>query len=126
MFKKKKFLIGGAVLILAIAYLAYTGFVSSATYYYTVTEFTQTASPANSQVVRVSGEVAGGSVVQNGSSLRFDLVDGSNRLAVAYEGVVPDTFKPGVEIVVEGKLDPGNIFQAKSILTKCASKYVPG
>ncbi len=125
MLRKRKFLIGGIILLLAAGYLGYTGFVSSATYYYTVTEFSQMAKPPDS-VVRVGGKVAEGSVVQQGSSLRFSLVDDARSLPVAYQGAVPDTFKPGSDVVVEGKLDSSNIFEAKSILTKCASKYVPG
>jgi len=37
--------------------------------------------------------------------------------------VVPDMFKSGAEIVVEGKQDAAGVFQADVLMTKCASKY---
>jgi cytochrome c-type biogenesis protein CcmE len=40
-----------------------------------------------------------------------------------YRGVVPDTFKPGGEVVASGKLDRGGLLHAESIMAKCPSKY---
>ena len=43
---------------------------------------------------------------------------------MAYSGAVPDTFKPGVEVIVEGGLDAsGGVFNATTLMTKCPSKY---
>jgi cytochrome c-type biogenesis protein CcmE len=79
--------------------------------------------------VRVNGQVAPGSVEQEaqGTILRFTIVDveGEESLPVVYQGVVPDTFKVGNEIVIEGHLNSDGIFQANTILTKCPSRYVP-
>jgi cytochrome c-type biogenesis protein CcmE len=37
---------------------------------------------------------------------------------------VPDNFKEGMAVVVEGKLRPGEkVFDANTILLKCPSKY---
>ena len=48
---------------------------------------------------------------------------GADTLAVTYSGAVPDTFKPGQQIVVEGKYNSAtSIFQGSSIIVKCASK----
>jgi cytochrome c-type biogenesis protein CcmE len=82
------------------------------------------ASVIGSETTEINAVVA--LLVQQGSSLHFSLVDNTRSLPVAYQGTVPDTFKPGNDVVVEGKLDSSHIFEAKSILTKCASKYVPG
>ena len=43
-------------------------------------------------------------------------------LPVTYQGTVPDAFKEGIEVVVEGKYNNGT-FWASNILTKCPSKY---
>ena len=40
-----------------------------------------------------------------------------------YRGVAPDTFTDGVDIVVEGRLDANGVFQATTLLAKCASRY---
>jgi len=37
---------------------------------------------------------------------------------------VPDTFKPGAEVIVEGGFDSASgVFGANSLMTKCPSKY---
>ena len=127
MLKGRKFLIGELILFLAIAYLAYTGFQASATYYYTVSEFVKQGSLGHGENVRLNGQVASGSVEKEsgGLKLRFTIIDGEESLPVIYKGIVPDAFKAGNDVVIEGYLSPQGIFQANSILTKCPSKYVP-
>ncbi len=124
---KRKFLIGGIIIFLAIGYLGYMGFRSSATYYYTVSELLAGGSSIYGENVRVNGQVASGSVQQEaaGLILRFTISDGGESLPVVYQGVVPDAFKVGNEVVIEGHLNSAGIFQANTILVKCPSKYVP-
>lgn len=127
MLKKKKFLVGGIIISLAIGYLAYVGFESSATYYYTVSELTGQENSIYGENIRVKGQVVPGSVEQEtaGRELRFTIIDGEESLPVVYQGVVPDTFRVGTEVVVEGQLNPVGIFQAHTLMPKCPSKYVP-
>jgi cytochrome c-type biogenesis protein CcmE len=58
--------------------------------------------------------------------LRFDLQDvkGGASVPVVYRGTVPDQFKTGRELRLEGRLRSG-VFVAKrdSMRTKCPSKY---
>ena len=42
---------------------------------------------------------------------------------VSYSGAVPDTFKAGAEVIVEGGMGPEGRFAAKTLMTKCPSKY---
>ena len=127
MLKKKRFLIGGIIVFLAIGYLGFMGFQSSATYYYEVSELVDLGGSIYGENVRVNGQVAPGSVEQEAGSLnlKFSIIEGRKSLPVVYEGVIPDTFKVGNEVVVEGYLDSAGIFQANTILTKCPSRYVP-
>ncbi len=129
MLKKKRFIIGGIIVFLAIGYLGYTSFMGAATYYYTVTELIDQGSSVYDENVRVNGQVAPGSVEQEaqGTILRFTIIDieGEENLPVFYQGVVPDTFKVGNEVVVEGHLNSSGIFQAHTLMPKCPSKYVP-
>ncbi|MBI2868456.1 MAG: cytochrome c maturation protein CcmE [Chloroflexi bacterium] len=128
MIRKKKFLIGGLVLVLAIAYLGYTGFVSSALYQYTLPELTEQAGSLQGTKLKVAGTVAEGTVQREpaGRTLKFTLTGGGQSLPVTYRGTVPDTFKPGAEVVLEGILSEAGVFEASGIFTKCASKYEPG
>ncbi len=129
MLKRRKFLIGGVIVFLAIGYLGYMGFQASATYYYEVGELMEQGSSIYGENVHVNGQAAPGSVEQEaqGRILRFTMidVDGEESLPVVYQGVVPDTFKVGIEVVVEGQLNSDGIFQAHTLMAKCPSKYVP-
>jgi cytochrome c-type biogenesis protein CcmE len=64
----------------------------------------------------------------HGSGLRFRLrdVDGGNSVPVVYRGSVPDLFRAGRSVRVEGELRNG-VFVGKpdTLLTKCPSKYTP-
>ncbi|MEW6141748.1 MAG: cytochrome c maturation protein CcmE [Chloroflexota bacterium] len=125
--KQKKFLIGGIIIFLAIGYLAYTGFQSSATYYYTINELLAQKNTIQSSNVRVTGQVASDSVETETATLtmKFTITDGPSSLPVVYKGAVPDTFKAGIDVVVEGRLEKDGVFRASTILTKCPSKYEP-
>ena len=127
MLKKKRFLFGGIIVFIAIGYLGFMGFQSSATYYYTVSELMEQGSSISGQDVRVNGQVSPGSVEQEPGSLtlRFTMTEGERSLPVVYHGVVPDAFKAGSEVVVEGYLNSDGVLQSDTILTKCPSKYVP-
>lgn len=129
--KQRKFLIGGLVLVLAFGLLIYQGIASSGMYYLTVQEYKALDAQAAAQQVRIGGKVEEGSVNWEPMTmtLRFvvadDTPDGPT-VPVLYRGVVPDSFKPGAEVVLEGKASQtGNSFEAKTLLTKCASKYSP-
>lgn len=127
MLKKRKFLVGGIIVFIAVGYLGYMGFQSSATYYYTVSELAVQGNSIHSERVRVNGLVAPGSLEQEPGSfiLKFIITEGEESLPVVYQGVVPDAFKVGNEVVVEGYLNQDGILQSNNILTKCPSKYVP-
>jgi len=51
---------------------------------------------------------------------------GSARVPVVYHGTVPDLYKVGRVVVVNGKLTDGRFLADKgSLSTKCPSKYAP-
>jgi cytochrome c-type biogenesis protein CcmE len=81
--------------------------------------------------VQLAGKVVGpvrGDAHARG--LRFGLSDvagpRSTTVRVLYTGSVPDLFKPGRDIVVDGRLRNGTfVAEPGSMLTKCPSKYAP-
>ncbi len=129
MLRNKKFIIGGIIVLAAIGFLSVRAFAGSATYYYDVAELAQKGNNLNGQTVKVRGFVAEGSVVQQaqGATLNFTLADDArvNKVPVSYQGVVPDTFKEGAEIVCEGTLSNDGVFRATVLMPKCPSKYTP-
>lgn len=122
----KKMIIGGAVLIAAVAYLGYSGVRAGGSYYTDVDTF---MADANSQAgrVRLCGKVGRDDLVidPSGTSASFRLEGEKSSVPVKFTGSIPDLFEAGGEVVVEGQLDDKGVFQAKTLLTKCASKYKP-
>lgn len=126
MLKKKKYLIGGLILIAALIFLGYFSFMGGLTYYYEVGELLDETNSITGQTVRASGNVAD-DVVKDGLELRFtilDMSDSETSLPVVYSGAVPDTFKVGNQVVVEGEYT-GGVFEAEAIIVKCGSKFIP-
>ncbi len=101
------FLIAGIAILGAVAYLVYANTQANAVYYMTVSELKSCTSLAcTTQSVRVAGVVQAGTIVP-----------------VVYSGIVPDIFRPGIEVVVEGHYSGHGAFQALTLLTKCPSKF---
>jgi cytochrome c-type biogenesis protein CcmE len=77
--------------------------------------------------VQLSGKVVG-PVLENDArrTMRFRLrdIDGTTTVPVFYRGTVPEQFKRGRHVYLEGKLRRG-VFVANpdSLVTKCPSKY---
>ncbi len=135
MLKKKKFVIGGIIILIAIVVLAYMGFQAGATYYYSVGEVLGKADTLYSKTIKVGGEVAPGVQQELGKPTHFTIIDipeegrdtATNRatLSIIYNGSLPDTFQVGWDVIVEGQYTQSGVFEAKSIITKCPSKYEP-
>ncbi|MDQ7820800.1 MAG: cytochrome c maturation protein CcmE [Armatimonadota bacterium] len=119
-----KILLAVVVFAAVGGYLAFSGARSSLTYYVTVSELLDRASTLSGAPLRLGGTVAPGSVRwdRTGGRLEFHVTDGVRRIPVTYRGVVPDTFRPGGEVVVEGSYDGGR-FVAERLFAKCPSKF---
>ncbi len=124
---KKKFIIIGVIILVALLYLGYTAFQHATTYYYTVSEFQALSSSLDGEKVRVNGVLTeiSSEMGTNKPRTSFVVSSGGKDLSAAYSGTVPDAFLVGNEVVVEGRLDSLNIFQVDTIITKCPSKYEP-
>jgi cytochrome c-type biogenesis protein CcmE len=75
---------------------------------------------------KLTGKVVDGSVKRSGEKLSFAVRDrsGTASVPVAYTGVVPDPFREGREVVVDGKLQGGTfVAERDSLVTKCPSKF---
>ncbi|MEE8349720.1 MAG: cytochrome c maturation protein CcmE [Acidobacteriota bacterium] len=110
------------VIGLAVGYLISTSFNQSMVYYYTVEEFQSQLSDLGTRGIRISGIAT--AIETRAEISNFDMVGGHQNLAVVYQGLVPDTFKEGSEVVVEGRWDSvDRQFEATILLAKCPSKY---
>ncbi len=121
------FIIAGLAIAAAVIYLVVANTGTSAEYYMTIHEL-QTCSSCAGQSVRVAGFVSQAGVTQlnGGQSVTFSIIDSvtsaTQKMAVSYQGVVPDTVRAGTQVVVEGHFSSG-VFHATTLLAKCPSKF---
>ncbi len=75
----------------------------------------------------VYGTVVAGSVERQGTEMRFEIADRDDptqSVPVTYSGQVPDPFREGREVIVDGELVDGKLVAEKdSLITKCPSKF---
>jgi len=116
-----------AVVVMLLAYLAYTGVQDSKSYYVTIKELHKMGDDAYSKRLRVAGNVQPGSIRRTGTHVQFVLVEEDQTLHVDYTGTEapPDTFKDDSQALADGRFDHDGVFHAKALQAKCASKYAP-
>jgi cytochrome c-type biogenesis protein CcmE len=121
---RRKFIIGGAIIALVVAWLIYSNIGGSSTYYMTVEELL--AEGPSDRLVRCTGFVVGQSIEWDPQQmvLRFEIADETGSLPVLYKGPRPDLLEDGTQAVVEGRYAGAGVFEATSVLLKCPSKYV--
>ena len=115
------------VIVVSLAYLAYTGVQDSKSYYVTIKELNGMGQEAYSKRLRVAGNVAPGTIKRQGTHLEFQLSEEGRTIPVVYSGseAPPDTFKDNAQALAEGKYGRDGVFHATNIQAKCASKYAP-
>jgi cytochrome c-type biogenesis protein CcmE len=113
------------VILAVVGYLIYDGMYDTMTYYLTVSEVLAKPLELQNETIRVGGNVTLDSVRWDPRELllSFKIEDENSSIKVDYQGVVPDSFKPGREVVVEGIYETDGQFKASKIMPKCASKY---
>jgi cytochrome c-type biogenesis protein CcmE len=116
------------IIVLALAYLAYTGVRDSKSYYVTISELQTQVGQGDGiykKRLRVSGNVAAGSIKRQGSQIAFTLIEQDKTLPVVYTSLEapPDTFKDGAQALAEGQFGRDGVFHATALAAKCPSKY---
>lgn len=77
--------------------------------------------------IRLGGLVEEGSVVRDaGTTVVFAVTDTNQAVKVSYTGILPDLFREGQGVVVEGVYEPGSgTFAADTVLAKHDENYMP-
>lgn len=116
------------LLVGGLGWLIFSGVSESSVYFVNVSE--ALALPEgelkNARLFGVvdGADLSGGPGTMGATFRLLDKDDATRAIMVSYTGAVPDTFKPGVEVIVEGGLAPGeHAFTARTLMTKCPSKY---
>jgi cytochrome c-type biogenesis protein CcmE len=123
--KQLKFAVGSVIIILALSYLAYSGYQESKTYYHTVPEVYAMKEQAYDLRLQVSGDVMPGSIKREGKVVDFVIGQEPQTLKVRYVGKdpLPDTLIDRATAMATGKMGRDGVFIADTMMAKCASKY---
>jgi cytochrome c-type biogenesis protein CcmE len=118
--------LAGCIAIGGSALLAMSALEDKASYFYTPTDLAQ-AKVQPGQAIRLGGMVADKSIARanNGTTVRFVVEDGAQRLPVVFTGITPDLFKENSGVVAEGSLNASGEFVATNLLAKHDERYMP-
>jgi len=119
-------IVAGLVVIAISAGLLIQNSEGNVQYYMTVSEYREFQPKYEGKKIKLAGKVAAGTLKVDGQTYTFVAEDLGQQVHITYVGLAPDTFKEGVEVVVEGRGQIGDNFQATSLMAKCASKYEAG
>jgi cytochrome c-type biogenesis protein CcmE len=147
---RAKFLVGGLLIVAAIAYLIITSTRASAQYFLTVDELVARQQEVSGRDVRVSGAVLGDTIQYDHQTLTLHFtvahVPGDNkeieaqgglaevlhaatvdpdrkRMDVVYVGPKPDLLRNEAQAIMTGKIGEDGVFHADELLLKCPTKY---
>jgi cytochrome c-type biogenesis protein CcmE len=122
---RTKFIMGGIIIVGALAWLSYTSFQENKAYYITADEYKSMKEKLDGKTFKLAGDVVAGSIDRTKPEMEFVMGSPNTKIRVRYAGkdIIPDTFKDGSQAVVEGIVTPDGVFQARHIEAKCASKY---
>lgn len=116
-----KWALPGVIVAACVGYLIYSASGGSAEYYLTVSELRTHTEGAN---VRVAGVVENDVQKSDGGlHVTFTEKDATASVPVDYTGTLPDIFKPGITVVVDGRLGKDGVFHARTLLAKCPSRF---
>jgi len=105
---------------------------TSITYFYTPSELLALdAPPANT--IRLGGLVKNGSITHgetagadpSNAMVSFIITDGGATTPVRYQGLLPDLFREGQGVVVQGRLNGEGTLIADTVLAKHDENYMP-
>jgi cytochrome c-type biogenesis protein CcmE len=124
--KRRLVLIGSSLSVLAVAVaLILSAMRQSIVFFNSPTEIAEHRAAPGARV-RMGGLVKDGSIKRDaGLHVSFVVTDGKSDVPVTYQGIVPDLFREGQGVVVEGKIGQGNVFAADTVLAKHDERYMP-
>lgn len=147
---RTKFLIGGLLIVAAVAYLIFSSTQANAQFFLTIDEIHQKSAEIGDRELRVSGAVIGESITYDPQTLTLEFtvahVPGDNkeidaqgglaevlhaavtdpsrtRMQVVYNGVKPDLLRNEAQAIMTGHMGTDGKFYAEELLLKCPTKY---
>ncbi|HUG33414.1 MAG TPA: cytochrome c maturation protein CcmE [Anaerolineales bacterium] len=148
--KLNKFVIGGLLILGAVALLIWNATTSTQEFFLTVDELNARSVEIVDKNVRVSGAVIGDTIQYDPSTLTLTfevahvpadqaeledegglaealhdaVADPSRaRMTIQYVGVKPDLLRHEAQAIVTGQLGTDGVFHAEELLLKCPTRY---
>jgi cytochrome c-type biogenesis protein CcmE len=122
------FLLLGLLCLGAATALVLLAFGDSLAFFRTPSELAREPPPAG-RALRLGGLVQEGTFVRDGEEARFAVTDLAASVPVRYVGALPDLFREGQGVVVEGRVEgdlaAGGWFAADTVLAKHDERYMP-
>jgi cytochrome c-type biogenesis protein CcmE len=144
-----KFIIGGVILLGAVAFLIVSNVLRHQEYFITVDELLARQDELVGRNTRVSGAVIGDTIEYDGQTLSFEIANIPDSAAeleaggglaqvlhdavsdpnaarlqvVLYDQPMPDLLQNEAQAIVTGSLGEDGIFYANELLLKCPSRY---
>jgi cytochrome c-type biogenesis protein CcmE len=112
-----------AVLSLAAGLVLYA-IRDTIVFFYTPSEIAGKAVKPGTRL-RLGGLVETGSISKTGTITVFLVTDKIDNILVTYSGQLPDLFREGQGVVVEGKLTADGMMTADTVLAKHDENYMP-
>ena len=119
-------MLGGVGTLAVVSALVLSAFSDDLVFFYSPTEL-RAHDILPGQRVRIGGLVENGSIKHenDGRAIEFRVTDGRTDIEVNYSGALPDLFREGQGVVVEGALVANGTFRAADVLAKHDEKYMP-
>jgi cytochrome c-type biogenesis protein CcmE len=113
----------GVVLALALTLILFA-LREQIVFFYSPTDIHEKAVAAGTPV-RLGGLVKAGSWKKTGEVNDFTVTDGQTDMVAHFTGILPDLFREGQGVVVEGAVAGDGTFAATNVLAKHDEKYMP-
>ena len=147
---RKKFVIGGTLILAAVIYLIVSSTQANAEYFMTIDELKAQGQSVVGKNMRISGAVVGDTIQYDPQTLTLSfevanvtadnneveaqgglaavlhaaVIDPNrSRIKIVYTGPKPDLLKNEAQAIMTGQLGTDGVFHADELLLKCPSKY---
>ena len=96
-------------------------------FFYSPSEILERNFDEESRQIRLGGMVVPDSVQRRSTdtTVSFQVTDNRNTIKVTYTGILPDLFREGKGVVVQGRFAENQMFVADQVLAKHDENYMP-
>ena len=123
--QKRLAIIAGLGAVLAVAAtIIFVALRDQIVFFYSPSEIHEKTIAAGTPI-RLGGLVKQGTWKRDGETSDFVVTDGQTEMATHYVGLLPDLFREGQGVVIEGSVTPAGTFAATNVLAKHDENYMP-